>query len=48
MANHTLTELIEAIQSDIAAIPGALFENVMKNFRDRLQECIKFKGPYSS
>ena len=41
-------ELKEVIQSENAAIPGEMFESVMKNFRDVLQECIKFDGRHLS
>ena len=45
---RTIPELKEAIQSEIAAIPGAMLENVMKSFSDRLQECIQFEGRHLS
>ena len=39
-----IPELKEAIRLKIAAIPGTMLENVMKNFNDRLQECIDVEG----
>ena len=51
MENHApapIPELEKAVQSEIAAIPGALLENVMRNFSDRLQESIKIEGLHLS
>ena len=45
---RTIPELKEAIQSEIAAIPGAMLENVMKSFSDHLQECIQFEDRHLS
>ena len=41
---HTITKLNEAFQREIAAIPVAIFTNVMRKFHDRLQKRINFKA----
>jgi len=41
---RTISELKEAIQREIAAIPDIMLENVMENLKARLQECIGVEG----
>ncbi|GBM82618.1 hypothetical protein AVEN_26801-1 [Araneus ventricosus] len=42
----TLDELKDAIRLEIAAIPPAMVEKVMLNFRERLHKCIENEGKH--
>ena len=41
---RTISELNEAMQREIAVISVIMLTNVIRNFSDRLQECINVEG----
>ena len=41
---RTILKLKKAIQFEVAVIPFTMLTNVMRNFNDRLQECINVEG----
>ncbi|PSN52143.1 hypothetical protein C0J52_06461 [Blattella germanica] len=43
---RTAADLKQNIRNEVAAIPGVLLQRVMRNFRERLQECVDNNGQH--